>query len=283
MRDTWQDRCKHSGKLIPHKNVAINYNHIANYAGDPLLKDINNKKMRGVLTEIRADRGSSNATLNRILSTLTTIYSQCSLDEYVDAVPKFQRYKEEGHRKTFYERDHVEIMSEYARQSGRIAMADAIEVLAWSGMRVGTELLVMRAWDVDLRNDCFLIGGTPETRTKGRNFRRVPIHKNVRSIVERRAKGVAGNTPLFDEFTNYFQFRREFAPCFRALQREHDHMNDELYFIHTLRHSFGTWMVAAGIPIAKVQQWMGHSSVKVTEGYTHNVTTGDSQLMDGVD
>jgi integrase len=38
---------------------------------------------------------------------------------------------------------------------------------------------------------------------------------------------------------------------------------------HDLRHTFGTRMAAAGVPIRTLQAWMGHSDIKTTMVYTH--------------
>lgn len=40
---------------------------------------------------------------------------------------------------------------------------------------------------------------------------------------------------------------------------------------HTLRHSFATYLVSIDKNMAKISEWMGHSSVKTTETYSHIV------------
>jgi site-specific recombinase XerD len=44
--------------------------------------------------------------------------------------------------------------------------------------------------------------------------------------------------------------------------------NDKLHF-HSLRHTFASWLVQDGVNIYEVQKLLGHSSVKVTEVYSH--------------
>ncbi len=44
---------------------------------------------------------------------------------------------------------------------------------------------------------------------------------------------------------------------------------------HELRHTFGTRMAAAGVPIRTVQHWMGHADIKTTQIYAHYSPTHD--------
>ncbi len=38
---------------------------------------------------------------------------------------------------------------------------------------------------------------------------------------------------------------------------------------HDLRHTFVTYCAAAGVPLAKVGDWVGHSDSHITEVYRH--------------
>jgi integrase len=41
--------------------------------------------------------------------------------------------------------------------------------------------------------------------------------------------------------------------------------------LHDLRHSFGTFGIASGVPIRDIQAWMGHSDIQSTMIYAHHV------------
>ena len=53
--------------------------------------------------------------------------------------------------------------------------------------------------------------------------------------------------------------------CKRALKRA---AAPEITF-HELRHTFGTQLAAAGVPLRTIQEWMGHADAKTTEIYSH--------------
>jgi integrase len=53
----------------------------------------------------------------------------------------------------------------------------------------------------------------------------------------------------------------------RRLHRAVDVAGLEDHVFHDLRHTFGTRMAAAGVPMRTVQEWMGHRDITTTQRY----------------
>lgn len=49
---------------------------------------------------------------------------------------------------------------------------------------------------------------------------------------------------------------------------------------HTARHSFGTFLISADIPIESIAKMMGHSNIRTTQGYARITDNKISKDMD---
>jgi site-specific recombinase XerD len=53
--------------------------------------------------------------------------------------------------------------------------------------------------------------------------------------------------------------------------------------VHTLRHSYATHLLEAGVNIRRIQQYLGHSSLKTTTIYLHLTTQGHERAYGIID
>jgi integrase len=145
---------------------------------------------------------------------------------------------------------------------------------AMTGLRQG-ELLALRWRDVDwparkIRISGGMRNGKRRTPKSATSSRAVPMADRVGGALDRlfQASAYQGDDDLVfgHPHTGRPLDRSQVSKRFkRSLQRAGVR---EVRF-HDLRHTFGTRMAAASVPIRTLQAWMGHADIKTTMVYTH--------------
>jgi integrase len=235
------------------------------------LKAMDSKLIHDVTEDIKDEREWSETSANKFLSFISTTF-KCLLDHHlINDMPSIRRYQVPEGRTQWYTQEQIDHMCQIARDHGRSELADLVLFAAYTGLRQG-EIRKLRAWDFDFRMEQPLIhvGGTPETRTKTSNYRQVGLNDRLMPMVHRLLDGTQPNDVIFGKYwRNRQRIQREFNRVREFLMYE-DNTVTRGHVFHTLRHSYGTWQIAAGTPVMHVKQTMGHSNVKTTERYVHN-------------
>lgn len=143
--------------------------------------------------------------------------------------------------------------------------AAAIELLFATGMRI-SELCSLKECDVDLYDATILIYG------KGRKERRIQIgNEDVVHILAAYKKDFHEEIQLCQHF-----FASQSGKAFsdqavrRMICKYSSLASIEMHITpHMFRHTFATSLLEADVDIRFIQEMLGHSSINVTEIYTH--------------
>jgi integrase len=149
-------------------------------------------------------------------------------------------------------------------------LADIIQVAVCTGLR-RSDLVNLRWRDVDLEQELLTVRNREEHTTKSGHEHRVPLRSSALKVLQRREQeredtldghvftDRSGRPIRPNRVTQRFKF---FVRKAKLKERE------ELHF-HSLRHTCGAWLASAGVPLRVIQEILGHSSVNVTEIYSH--------------
>ena len=266
-RPTWRNG---SGR----KPAIINCGHFTRHQGLSFpCNRINITVLEDVGVELE-EEGKSDATINRVTSAVSTVLNHCARRELCNKPPTFTKRKEDEVRLTFFTKEQVEKLIHSAIDPyDRKDVADIVSVAAYTGMRQG-ELLKIKARDIDLGAGLIHVGGRPDQRTKAANYRAIPIHDRLVTLLAQRLEYANPNVKVFgDEWSDKDQLIRAFKKV-----RKYAGLEESLVF-HSLRHSFATWHAEAGTPMRTLMTLMGHKRIETTLRYAK---TTDSALTDAM-
>jgi len=269
-RATWRNG---SGR----KPAIINCGHFTRHQGLSFPCDrINIKVMEDLAIELE-EEGKSDATINRVISAVSTVLHHCARRGLCKSPEVFSRRKEDEVRLTWFSKDRVERMIHASLDPyGRKDLADIVAVAAYTGMRQG-ELLKIKARDIDIGDGLIHVGGRPDQRTKPGNYRAIPIHQRITLILSERLEYANPNVRVFgDEWVDKDQLLRAFKKV-----RKYTGCDESLVF-HSLRHSFATWHVEAGTPMRTIMELLGHKRIETTLRYAKNTPTASRQAMSAI-
>lgn len=150
-----------------------------------------------------------------------------------------------------------------------------VELLFSTGIRI-SELCLLKASDVDLLDNTILIFG------KGAKERRIQIENaDVLNILTKYQNcfhdKIAESNYFFTNRTGQpisDQYVRKMLNKYTALAGIPIHITP-----HMFRHTFATSLLDADVDIRYIQELLGHSSINVTEIYTHVTTAKQKDIL----
>lgn len=159
------------------------------------------------------------------------------------------------------------------------------DILVNTGLR-WSELAGLHWWRVDLDRGMLMVaevfseaGGAMKPYPKGRRNREVPLlpglvvaladHRatsTARSCGVEHAAGICRSGLVFTTERGRPLRNSNWAPVWRDAVARADLVGTR---IHDLRHTYASWLLQQGIPIAEVGKMLGHVSTQTTQKYAH--------------
>lgn len=238
------------GRVSAEINSRAAMNHFGH--GSPLAS-ITTAKIVSWVCVLRA-MGNSQGTINRKLSALSKIMSHAVEAGELEHRPMFPTQPhDEGGRERFLtdeeEREGIANLS-------NLAARETFAVLIDTGLRP-SEL-----WKLKVRDA--LDGFTTVWRPKNKHPRTIPQTKRVEGIIIERARYKASPDALLFPYSNAW-----FESRWNVMKERLGLTLDDEFIPYALRHTCASRLVQRGVPLAHVQLWMGHKSIKTTMKYIH--------------
>jgi integrase/recombinase XerD len=137
-----------------------------------------------------------------------------------------------------------------------------ILMLLRSGVRI-SELLAVKLQDINLSGRAVIIWESAKTG----NGRITYLSEDAYKALRKWMKARKANTKFLlysreEKSMSYSAARSSFANCLRKA-----HLVRKGYTLHSLRHTFASELLCAGMPLESLQVLMGHSDIEVTRRY----------------
>ena len=229
---------------------------LLDFISDISLGQINEESVHELVMKLDA-RKVQPSTINRYLAVLKTILRYKGQPwDYIKL-----RKERKGRIRVITKTEESSIVG-LLRKAGQerkkayyIEAADLMEVLVDTGMRL-SELLNLTYADINFDNNLISIW-----INKGERPRSIPMTKRVRVILKHRQ-----HISLVKPFSITIH---EAERAWQWVRREMGLDGDKEFVIHALRHTCASKLVNAGIDLYVVKEWLGHSSIQITERYAH--------------
>ncbi len=254
---------KHSESIHTIKTTATfitTSKYFSEYCQNINLMDISEKLIRNYL-DYRITK-SSIYQARKDLINLSSCFNWAISQKYLLSNPcvSIKRFKMPQKLPTYFTKEEFSLL---VNQIQEVDIKDIIEFAVNTGLRQ-MEILSLEWSQVNIQERMIILDNRTHI-TKSKKIRTIPLNDNSLAVLNKR-NGIKIGQKVFTING------REITPCqllrkFRYYIIKSE-LNNKLNF-HSLRHTFASWLVQAGVSIYQVSKLLGHSDIKTTEIYSH--------------
>lgn len=229
-------------------------------------------------------RTYSNSVIRKIYSQLVLAYSEAIIADIVTKNPMLSRQirypksaipdKRIPALTIEEQKALVETLAKHKRQGTRNEYSKQILIELYTGMRMG-EINALRPEDIDFKKGVIHIRGTVSMGVGNRMYRRghtktdagmrdIPMNNLVRPILEQAIAEMKWNKEgviFYDYNKNSVITTTQVNSFYRRICEKAD---IEFHGQHSLRHTFATRCIEAGVKPVVLKNWLGHTNIHIT-------------------
>ena len=226
------------------------------------------KRKRRNETTTRKEKRNPN-TVNRDLALISKIFSLAVDYQYLDDSPcrKVKFFKANPAEKKVLTKEDEEKLLAVLDEKDRLRYIVIFALC--TGMRRG-ELMKLKWANIDFEKELICI---PAEITKGNRARVLPLMPEVRELLLSLREWEIDREEIF---TGWKANLASVSNRFNVVCRK---AGLEGYTFHCLRHTFSTRLKDRGVHPFVVRDWLGHSSIKMTDHYTHATPSSMRQAL----
>lgn len=250
-------------------NILIEYLRLNRIRKD--LSSLTTQNLRGYINFMKKEKDYSSTTLNRKINSLRSFAKFLVINEYMDTnfmaritAPK----KEKKLPKVMKEEELDKFLSVIIKHSkgNQLRNRAIFNLFAATGLR-RQELISLNVEDIDLGNNTLKV-----IKGKGGKDRILPLFEPTTTYLWEylmtRLPVKDGSEPLFlSEVGNRISVTAV-QQLFRRFMQIAG-LGDKGYTIHTLRHSYATFILKNGGNLMEIKDLLGHSDLNSTSIYLH--------------
>ncbi|GFE57400.1 site-specific integrase [Geobacter sp. AOG1] len=229
---------------------------LAKIVGDRQIGDVTEYVVAEIVLELEK-RGATSSTVNRFFAALKTL-----LRHHKQPWDFIKLRKERKGRIRTVSREEEQRILVLLRETTHSKrrwfypdVADLVEVLVDTGLRL-SEALALKYDDVNYGTNLLTIWVN-----KGDRPRSIPMTSRVKRILVQRQE--VSRIQPFPLKPYQAEHAWRWVRMQMGLDRDHE------FILHALRHTCASRLVNAGIDLYVVKEWLGHSTIQVTEKYAH--------------
>ena len=218
--------------------------------GSEKLRSIRPRQIQGYLMRRRKEDGITEATTNRYLATLKVMFGTAKLWDYLDESPTdgIKMLKEQNKIPHALTEDELERLIEHCSGLLHAVVIVAVD----TGLR-RSELQRLRWDDVDFEHRMLTV-----KQSKNRKYRVIPMTERVVQLLSQR-RNDRGDEEHVLPFTDV---GRSLKTAAKRAGIGHVHL-------HACRHTFASILRDRGVPLDRIMELLGHSSLSMSLRYAH--------------